>query len=231
MRKQAQRGRAAKAERKSASQVQAPAQPKANGHAVMDSDPEGPELNARQRLFIAEYLIDLNATRAAIAAGYSENAARSIASENLTKPNIRAEIEKRLGQRLAQLEVTADNVLSRVAKFAFCDFGRFIKVDTVGRPYYDFTGATQAELDCIGELTVDEYWEGRGEDAVKLSKVKFKRIDPLAALSLLGKHRDVMAWRDSLEVKDVTERTTEEKRAELMAKMKEAAARKHKAVN
>ena len=46
------------------------------------------KLNQKQTLFCDEYLIDLNATQAAIRAGYSEKTARFIGAENLTKPNI-----------------------------------------------------------------------------------------------------------------------------------------------
>lgn len=50
----------------------------------------------KERRFIDEYMIDFNATRAAIASGYSKNSARQIGSENLSKPYIKAEIERRL---------------------------------------------------------------------------------------------------------------------------------------
>ena len=54
------------------------------------------ELTGKMIAFVAEYLKDFNGTQAAIRAGYSENTARSIASENLTKPDIQAEIEKQM---------------------------------------------------------------------------------------------------------------------------------------
>jgi terminase small subunit-like protein len=47
-------------------------------------------LSPKQRRFVAEYLIDLNAAEAAIRAGYSHKTARSVGSENLTKPDIQA---------------------------------------------------------------------------------------------------------------------------------------------
>lgn len=59
-------------------------------------------LTPRQQRFVSEYLIDLNATQAAIRAGYSEKTARQVASENLTKPNIAeaiAEARSRLAQK------------------------------------------------------------------------------------------------------------------------------------
>lgn len=65
----------------------------------------------RQKRFCDEYLIDLNATQAAIRAGYSEKTARAIASENLTKPNIAEYIEKRMAEKDAELIADQDEVL------------------------------------------------------------------------------------------------------------------------
>lgn len=154
------------------------------------------KLTDMQRLFIAEYLIDLNATRAATAAGYSPETARQMGSENLSKPYIREEIERRLGQRLDKIEATADNIVNEVKRLAFTNFGRFIKVDANGSLYHDFRGATRDELDCIAELMVEEYTEGRGEDKVSVRKTKFKRYDKLAAQQLLGRYRKIQAWTD-----------------------------------
>ena len=53
-------------------------------------------MNARQKRFVDEYCIDLNATQAAIRAGYSPKTARFIGTENLTKPNIKAAIDAAL---------------------------------------------------------------------------------------------------------------------------------------
>lgn len=69
------------------------------------------KLTAKQRRFCDEYLIDLNATQAAIRAGYSEKNARNIASENLTKPNIKTYIDERMAEKESQLIATQDEVL------------------------------------------------------------------------------------------------------------------------
>lgn len=69
------------------------------------------KLTAKQRRFCDEYLIDLNATQAAIRAGYSEKNARNIASENLAKPNIKAYIDERMTKKESQLIATQDEVL------------------------------------------------------------------------------------------------------------------------
>lgn len=69
-------------------------------------------------LFIQEYLVDMNATRAAIAAGYSPNTASEIGYENLNKPHIKARIDEILGKRLEKLELSADHFAQRLEKIA-----------------------------------------------------------------------------------------------------------------
>lgn len=68
-------------------------------------------LNPRQQRFVAEYLIDLNATQAAIRAGYAARSARQTGAENLTKPDISKAIAAAQSERFARLEVTSDTVL------------------------------------------------------------------------------------------------------------------------
>ena len=69
------------------------------------------KLTAKPQRFCDEYLIDLNATQAAIRAGYSEKNARNIASENLAKPNIREYIDNRLAEKEKALIADQDEVL------------------------------------------------------------------------------------------------------------------------
>jgi hypothetical protein len=78
-------------------------------------------LTARQRRIVEEYLIDLNATQAAIRAGYSRQTARSIGSENLTKPDIRAAVERGMLELGGRAQIAADQVLKEVALIAFSD--------------------------------------------------------------------------------------------------------------
>lgn len=76
-------------------------------------------LNARQKIFVKEYLIDKNATRAAAAAGYSPKTARVIGGENLTKPAIRKAIDAEINKHVRRLDITADRVMNRIAEYAF----------------------------------------------------------------------------------------------------------------
>jgi phage terminase small subunit len=75
-------------------------------------------LRARQAAFVAEYLIDLNATQAAIRAGYSAKVANRIGSENLSKPVIAAAIAEAQARRAERTETTQDYVLARLKQEA-----------------------------------------------------------------------------------------------------------------
>ena len=75
-------------------------------------------LTPKQQAFIAEYMIDLNATQAAIRAGYSPATARMIGYENLTKPYIAKIIEKAMNERTASNGITADYVLNGIKAIA-----------------------------------------------------------------------------------------------------------------
>jgi len=77
------------------------------------------EITAKQRRFCEEYLIDLNGTQAAIRAGYSARTAKAIASENLTKPYIAAEIAAAFAARSERTEVTQDQVLKELTRIGF----------------------------------------------------------------------------------------------------------------
>lgn len=68
-------------------------------------------LNDKQKLFCKEYLVDLNATKAALRAGYSKNTAYSTGSENLKKPEIMEYIKKLMDKRCKRVEYTQDDLL------------------------------------------------------------------------------------------------------------------------
>lgn len=76
-------------------------------------------LTEKQKRFVAEYLVDLNATQAAIRAGYSEKTAGSVGNENLKKPEIQNAIQKAVADRQQRTEITQDKVLDELGKVAF----------------------------------------------------------------------------------------------------------------
>lgn len=84
-------------------------------------------LTAKQRRFVEEYLVDLNATQAAIRAGYSEKTAGQIGDENLKKPQIAAAVQEAQAARSARTEITQDMVLRELAKIGFADIRKVVR--------------------------------------------------------------------------------------------------------
>lgn len=74
------------------------------------------KLTDKQEAFCREYIIDFNATQAAIRAGYSTNSARSVGSENLTKPDIQEFLAKLIQERNERTKIDADYVLKQAVK-------------------------------------------------------------------------------------------------------------------
>lgn len=79
------------------------------------------KLTPKQKAFVSEYLIDLNATQAAVRAGYSKKTAGAIGGENLEKPEIQEAIQKATYKRSERTEITQDKVIAEIAKYAFKD--------------------------------------------------------------------------------------------------------------
>lgn len=100
-------------------------------------------LTAKQDLFVKEYLIDLNATQAALRAGYSPRTAEAIGFENLRKPMIASAIQEAMDKRSKKTEITAEMVLREYAKIGFSNITDYLSVedklvtidrDSEGRP-------------------------------------------------------------------------------------------------
>lgn len=86
-------------------------------------------LNAKQNRFVEEYLVDLNATKAAIRAGYSERTAEVIGYENLRKPQIQEAIQAAIEKRSERTETTQDKVVAELGKVAFAEAHDYTDAD------------------------------------------------------------------------------------------------------
>ena len=73
-------------------------------------------LTAKQQMFVKEYLVDLNATQAAIRAGYSEDSAQQIGAENMLKPVIAVAINKGKQDRAEKVDISAQDVLESIKR-------------------------------------------------------------------------------------------------------------------
>ncbi|MHC4187764.1 MAG: terminase small subunit [Planctomycetota bacterium] len=84
------------------------------------------KLTAKQRRFYEEYVVDLNATQAAIRAGYGRKTAREIGRQNLTKLDIQQYVQRLMEERSARTEITADQVLRQLAAIAFASITGYL---------------------------------------------------------------------------------------------------------
>ena len=160
-----------------------------------------PGLTAKQQRFIEEYLVDLNATQAAIRAGYSEKTAGVIGCENLAKPNIAAAIADARQAQSKRTEITADRVLNELALLGFANMADYIRIGADGDPFIDLSDLTREQAAAISETMVEDYYEGRGEDARQVRKVRLKFHDKRGALVDIGKHLGMFVDRSEIEVK------------------------------
>jgi phage terminase small subunit len=157
-------------------------------------------LTKKQELFVAEYLTDLNATRAACAAGYSAKSAESQGAQLLQNPKVSAEISKKHGKRLEKLEVTAERVLSEIAKLAFFDPRKLFKPDGSPKHILDLDDDTAV---AVAGLEVSELFEGSGEQKRACGSVrKIKLADKGVNLERLGKHLKLFTDKRELTVPD-----------------------------
>jgi phage terminase small subunit len=138
------------------------------------------KLTEKQKRFIEEYLIDLNATQAAIRAGYSPNSARDIGSENLTKPDIRARIDEALAERSKRTGINADRVLREIARIAFVNAADVINFDSATIA----EGASEDDTAAIASVKVKTIPTEDGEGVER----EIRLCDKLKALELCGKH-------------------------------------------
>lgn len=146
-----------------------------------------PDLTPRQRRFVKEFLIDSNATQAAIRAGYSKKTAGEQASRLLANVKISAEVEKGRAKIEEKLECTADDIARELAKLGFSNMADFTKVNENGEPFFDFRGLNRDQMAAVHELTVDQYTVGGEEDGLPVRRVKFKLSDKRASLVDLAK--------------------------------------------
>ena len=144
-------------------------------------------MTKKQKRFIEEYLIDLNATQAAIRAGYSPDTAKSIGSENLTKPDIQARIAKAMAERSRRTGVNADRVVMELAKIAFVNANNVIDMETATVK----AGALPEDTAAIQSVKIKTF----GEDGLER---EIKMADKLRALELLGRHLGM--FKDKVEL-------------------------------
>lgn len=150
----------------------------------------------KRSIFVREYLVDRNGTRAAIAAGYAPKSASVTSCRLLRNAKVRAEVSELTEQKLERLEITADAVLQELAKIAFANMKDYWSVRDDGSIYVDLARITPIQAAGLADLRIDEYESESGR--IKRTRV---RLGPKTrALELIGKH--LKLWNDRTEAKN-----------------------------
>ena len=129
-------------------------------------------MNPKQQRFVEEYLVDLNATQAAIRAGYSKKTARGQASDLLTNPDIAAAIEEGRKALQERTHFTQDRILRELAALALSNVAHF-------------------EIDAFGEVTLTDDAPAGAMAAVASIK---KRIKTDEAGNTIGVETEIKLW-------------------------------------
>ena len=181
---------------------------------------KGKSQDNRKKTFIHEYVKDFNATRAYIAAGYSEDGATQGASRLLANVKVREAVEKQVERQCNELAITKSRILRELALMGFSNMHDYINVQN-GDPFVDLSKLSREQAAAIQEITSEVYvdhYEGEGEDRqpVEVKRTKFKLGDKRGSLELLGKH--LKLFTDKVEVAGLDELATILNKARARAK-------------
>jgi phage terminase small subunit len=146
------------------------------------------ELTPKQARFVQEYLIDLNATQAAIRAGYSAKTAEQIGHQLLKKTSVAEAVAQAQAKLSEKTGITVERVLEEYAKLGFANMQDYIRVTDEGDAYVNLSEMSRDQAAAIAEVKVEDFKDGRGEDARDVRRVTFKLSDKRAALDSIAKH-------------------------------------------
>lgn len=168
----------------------------------------------RRARFVLEYLKDLNATQAAIRAGYAKKSARQQGQRLLSDAAIEAQIAAGARERIETLEVDADRVLTELARIAVSDPRQLFDVDTG-----QLKAPKEWSDDVAAVVSALEVEVVRDHGDVRTSIAKVKRWDKLRALELLAKYHGLLKDRveHTVGIVDLTQLSVEQLRARALA--------------
>ena len=156
---------------------------------------QAPKLSARQSAFVAEYLVDLNATQAAIRAGYSAKTALQQGPRLLGNVCVGAAIAKAQAKRAEKTGINAEWVLTRLASEATADLADLYDTNGAIKPIHDWPLIWRQGL--VAGIKHQEVKDSEG-NATGDYVVEVKLSDRIKRIELIGKHVDVQAFKDQV---------------------------------
>ncbi len=142
--------------------------------------------NAKHEKF-AQLLAQMKSQDAAYAgAGYKPNA--SHASRLARNGKVKARVAELVEKGAEKAEIDVAKVLAELAKIGFCNMLDYVGFTTEGDPFVTFANMSRDQAAAVKEITIEEFKDGRGDDARDVRKVSFKLADKRAALVDIGTH-------------------------------------------
>lgn len=145
-------------------------------------------LNLRQKRFCKEYVIDFNGRQAAIRAGYSSKSASVIATELLTKPNIKGYIKDIHNQTADSLQITHEMLTKEWSKMAFSSIAHLHNTWIELKEFDELKQSNPDIMDCIQEISTKIEKRVVNKELIGIEYVRLKLYDKQKALENLGKH-------------------------------------------
>lgn len=140
--------------------------------------------NPKHERFAQELAKGKTATEAYVLVGYKNNDGN--ASKLAAK--VQGRVKEITGKAADKAGVTIERVLSELALIGFSNMQDYMRAGPQGDPYLDFSNLTREQAAALVEVTVEDFKDGRGEEARDVRRVKFKLADKRAALVDMGKH-------------------------------------------
>ena len=193
------------------------------------------QLSTSERLFVDAFLIK-DSPRSAALAAFPDYASRPTladvrALDYMRQPLVKAAIAEKLREAAAKTDITVERVINEIALVAFARMGDFIRITPDGEPFVDLSEATPEQLAAIAEVQVEDFKDGRGDDARDVRRVKFKLHDKLSGLDKLMRRFGAYAPErteisgpggGAIPVAQITAEMTAEQAAELYARSLES---------
>ena len=149
-------------------------------------------MTKKQKAFVQEYLIDLNATQAAIRAGYSVNTANEQGARLLVNVSISNDIAKAMAERSKRTGINQDRVVLELAKIAFANISDCVNLNDVTIK----DTASRDDLATICSVKIKTFTTKLGEVGTER---EIRTYDKIRALELLGKHLGMFTDRVKME--------------------------------
>ncbi len=165
---------------------------------AISAEPRRNHSKARMERFCREYVIDLNGTRAAQAAGIAIASSPVWASRALSIPKVRRRVDQLLSERASRLEVRADHVLEEIRRLAFANMQDFTRIDEMGKPVLDLANITRDQFAAVQEIREDTTGGAGDGERKQVIRTTLKLVNKTQNLELLMRHLGLL--QDKIEI-------------------------------